>query len=109
MAGVQNIIIEQGSRYDRDIKLKDGSGNYIVLTGKTFQSQIRKRADSSTILASFVFTVVDSTTVNMVLTSSVTAGLDFDTGVYDVEVTHSVDNTERFLEGSVTLSPNVTR
>ena len=111
-AATSNITIEQGATYRRQLTIKDSAGAALNLTGATFAGQIRESADSVEAVAAFVFAITSPATlgkVDMSLTSTVTAALPGNLdGVYDITLTQSGE-VIRLLQGSVEVSPGVTR
>ena len=110
MAATHNITIDQGATFSLPLVFKDASNVAINLTDVTFAAQIRPSADSKTILASFTVTKDPLTTGRAVLslTDEQTGALTFGTAVYDLLGTKAGVKT-RYIQGTVTLSPQVTR
>ncbi len=114
-AGSMDFCIEQGIDFSKDITWKDANGAYIVTSGYTAQMQVRVRRNSSSFLlelstANGRITVTGASGLfALSLTDDETRALSFDTGVYDFEVTSAAGIVYRLLEGSVSLSKEVTR
>lgn len=119
-AGTHNIIVEQGADFELNMTIKDSAGDAIDLTDHVFRGQIRKKASSSEIVASFSF-VIDSPETGIVLAKiSNTATAAMETGVqkdhvktssfyvYDIESEISGVVT-RWIEGTAELTPEVTK
>lgn len=114
-AAVYDITIEQGADFFINLTYKDDTGSPIDLTGYSARMQVREDYSSATAL-------VDATTGNGDITlggvsgsidihipASVTGALNFDTGKYDIEIVDASGVVTRLLQGSVVLSPEVTR
>lgn len=89
-------------------------GQIVDLTGYTARMQIRLNKSASATIIELTTEngriVIDGTNglITATLVSSDTAALDFNRGVYDLEIITG-STVERLLEGNVTLSKEVTR
>lgn len=116
MAGNWTLQIEQGATFDTTLTWKDSAGTPINLTGYSARAQVRSMHTSAT-------PIVDMTvgngrltlggaagTIRILLSDADTAALPapFD-GVWDLELESGAGVTTRLLEGSATVSPEVTR
>jgi glycine cleavage system H lipoate-binding protein len=110
MAAKANITIDQGSTFSTYLVLTDSSGIVIDLTGYTVYSQIRKWYTSST-ATTFDISIANATTgtVLLSLTANATANLAAGKYVYDVESHDTANQIARIIEGSITVTPEVTR
>ncbi len=115
-SATHDIIVEQGSVFELFFEYRDCEDVLIDLTGYTAQMQIREAKDSPTYLVE----VTESSgitlggaagTVLIRISASVTDALDFNKGVYDVELSEAGDDTltRRVLEGKVKFSEQVTK
>lgn len=109
-AGKLNLYIEQGASWARTLTITD-NGSPKNLTGHTFRGQIRRKVTDVDPQESFNFSIVSAVagTVNMSLSATETASIDAVNGVYDVEMVSPDLSVTRILEGTVFVSPNVTR
>lgn len=115
-AGKQTIYVKQGSDWSASFQIKDANGLVVSLAGSSFQGQVRKTKQSSTVAASFVF-AVNGNTVTYSLPKStsqiMTAGeSDSDPDskyVYDIEWIKPDSSVDRIQEGVLILSREVTR
>lgn len=112
MAAITNLLIEQGANFSSTITLFNDDDTVFNLTGYTAAGQIRKSYSSSS--ASATFTILFSADrsegqITLSLTSTQTAAVEEGRYVYDIEVTSSDSVVTRVLQGTVTVSPNVTR
>lgn len=111
-AGKYNILIQQGADYIQPITIRDSTTNVpINLTGAVIAGQVREDYTSTTALVSFTVENTDLPNGKFTLTipSSATTTLNFQTGVYDVEVLYPSGQKDRLLQGSVVFSPEVTK
>lgn len=124
-AGRYSFTIEQGSTLNLELQYKDASGNPIDLTDYSGRMQIRPSTSSPTVYISLSSSLqADGTGLNfsgsngttppssgsigVYISAASSSMLNFDTGVYDLEIT-SGSFVSRILEGQVKLSLNVTR
>ena len=122
-AGKYDLNIEQGTTFNAQFtwRVDDGSdppsGPIVDLTGATARMQIRQSPSA-------VNYYVELTTENgritlspgqadpnvtLFISSIDTAKLNFQTGVYDLEIVTADGNVTRLLKGNVTLDREVTR
>jgi glycine cleavage system H lipoate-binding protein len=110
MAAKVNITIDQGSTFSTYLVLTDSSGTVLDLTGYSVYSQIRKWYTSSTATV-FDIAIANATTgtILLSLTANTTANLAAGKYVYDVESHDTANQVARIIEGSITVTPEVTR
>ena len=110
MAAKANITIDQGSTFSTYLVLTDSSGIVIDLTGYTVYSQIRKWYTSST-ATTFDITIAnaDTGTILLHLSANATANLASGKYVYDIESHDAANNIARIIEGSISVTPEVTK
>lgn len=115
-AGQHDITIEQGATFKLDVTWKTGSPAAAVnLTGYTARMQVRRSHKAESALLTF-------TTENGAITLGGAAGTIAVRGlatltddvpakpcVYDLELVSGAGEVTRLLEGSVTVTPEVTR
>jgi hypothetical protein len=122
---VQDIEIYRGdafsfffrvAMYDPVTKAKTG---YEDLSGWTGVAQIRASRDAASPLASFVVTFANQAsytggvllTLSSTTTSALNLGNNIDSGVigsWDVQLTNTLGEPNTFIQGSVTLTKDVT-
>jgi hypothetical protein len=124
-AGRYSFVIEQGATLNLELQYKDSTGTPINLTGCGGKMQIRQSTTSPTAYITLSSSLAaDGTGLNFsgsngttpptsgsigVYISAISSSLlDFNTGVYDLEIT-SGSFVTRILEGQIKLSLNVTR
>jgi len=111
-----NLKLDQGATNRKLVTWKTGSpATPVDLTGATAHAQVRANATSADVLidlsseeGSIVLGGIDGT-VELVFSPLDTIGVTWRTAVYDVEITFLNGDVRRLLEGTVTLSPEVTR
>jgi hypothetical protein len=124
-AGKYNMTCEQGSTFRRSIYIEqpdlveDPTGQTFEdfdLTGYTARMQVRRTIDSDSFLLELTttngaLTINPSIAINEIyidVSASVTASVST-SGVYDIEIIDDGGVVSRILEGTFTVSPEVTR
>jgi hypothetical protein len=118
-AGTKNIVIEQGSTFSMKMTFTDSVNAPIDVSSWTFKGQIKESASSTTTTADFSFANSSNTNDKVVtLSPLITAGIPAaaSTGAtkknkiyaYDIEATKGDGTVVRILQGTATLSPEVT-
>jgi hypothetical protein len=120
IAGIYNMLIEQGTTFVRsfNIQYPDPEDPEVYLnydlTGYTARMQIRRTIDSSTAIVTCTtengrISIDDENgVVTVSMTDEVTSAITT-SGVYDLEIEDASGNVSRVVQGTVTLSPEVTR
>jgi hypothetical protein len=114
-----------GNRYDLEIKQgatlsltatwKDSSGTAVNLTGYTARLQVRATYDSSSTILSLTSSAGITLggaagTIAITASATTTAALTAPwSGVYDLELVSGGGEVTRLLEGTATVSPEVSR
>ncbi len=113
-----DLLIEQGATWTHTLIINQGSGEAAPpanLTGYTARMQIRAEVESASALIDLTIAngriVITPAEGKIALTISAadTAALDFDVGVYDLELVSPTGHVDRVVQGKVTLSREVTR
>ena len=112
-AAQYNIIIEQGATWRLSLTWKDSAGAPIDLTGYTARMQVRQAygaADALLSLSNGTGITLGPSAGVITLTASATqtAAIAARNGVYDLEMVAPDGTVTRLLQGSVTISPEVT-
>tara|TARA_R110000822_G_scaffold7323_2_gene30016 strand:- start:169 stop:519 length:351 start_codon:yes stop_codon:yes gene_type:complete len=110
MAIKANIIIDQGADYSAVIDVKNTNGTVKDLTGFTAAAQMRKNYAQST--PSGTFACTDNNTggqITITMSNAVTGALEPGRYLYDVEIADGAPNITRVVEGTVTVTPGMTR
>lgn len=127
-AGVYNMAVDQGATYIRTFTwyacscgcesscgCGTSSSTPVDLTGFTADMQIRQTVQSATILYQASTTngaiVLGGAlgTITLTIPASATTGFTWNKGVYDLNLTSSGGIVTRLLQGTVVVSPEVTR
>ena len=124
-AGRYSFVIEQGATLSLELQYKDSTGTPINLKGCGGKMQIRQSTTSPTAYITLSSSLAadgtglnfsgsngstppSSGSIGVYISAESSSMLNFDTGVYDLEIT-SGSFVTRILEGQVKLSLNVTR
>ena len=110
MSGYLDLTINQGATFKRDVTIADADNTPVNISGNTFRGQIRRRASSEDILATFTCTVTDATggKLSINLTDAQTSAIPAGHWVYDIEWVNG-DDVARLLEGGAITTAEVTR
>jgi len=117
LAGTWDLIIDQGTTFERYFRWEDSSGTARDISSYTFHMKIRKTHDDSVVIATteggsptIVISQPGATgVIKVLMTAANTAALDFVRGVYDIEAMYSGGNPlYRIVQGNVTLRKEVT-
>lgn len=109
-----HLVIQQGATFQRTVTWKDENGAAINLTGYTARLQIRETADATSTLVS----LTDSSgivlggsagTIAITISATATAAFTWTRAVYDLELVTAGGIVTRLLEGSVSVTPEVSR
>lgn len=110
------LTVKQGATFRRGLTWKTGVPPAPVdLTGYTARMQIREEVTSTDVLATLTTENNGITlggaagTIVLYLSPTATADFDWESGVYDIEMIAPNDDVIRLVEGSVIVSPEVTR
>lgn len=104
-------IGEQGTTWTLYIHLTDEDQNNIDLTNYKVRSHIRKKYDDPTPTAVFECSIIQPTEgkIQLYLPPSVTKTIQKGTYYMDVEIESPEGIVLRILEGTLTISPEVTK
>ena len=110
MATYANIVIDQGADFEATISLEDENQDPFDLSGYNVTGQVRRTYKSATAY-DFTVDVADAGNgqVTISMTAAETAAIKSGRYVYDVKATSSGGAVTRALEGSVEVTPSVTR
>ena len=120
IAGTYNIYCEQGATFTRvlTVLVPDEVDPEITtpydLSNHTARMQVRRTIDSSTRMVELTtqnggLTIDDGVgSITIEMSNDVTASLT-SSGVYDLEIIDDSGNVSRVVQGTFTLSPEVTR
>jgi len=108
-AGTYNLTVEQGVDLTLQVSVQDGTGATYSLTGSTAAAQIRDDYNGN-LLASFNVTTATGVAgrVDLLLSAATASALPLSGGRWDLLLTTSGGTKVRLLNGSVTISGEVT-
>ena len=102
--------VEQGADYQLDVTVNDvDTGLPYSLVGATAAAQIRETVAA---VGNFAFTcTIDEATsvITVAMLAADTANIDIEEGFWDLELTEADTTVTRLLQGTVDISPEVTR
>lgn len=111
-----NLTIYQGADFSQLFTfLQESGGDPVDLTNFSARMQIRQRVNAASPIIELTSAngriVLGGTagTVTLTLNATETAQLPDTQGVYDLEIVAGENNADRYLEGTVTIKPEVTR
>jgi len=110
-AGTYNLTIDQGSDFALDLVIKQ-SGSALDLSNYSGRAQLRTSVDASSVSATFTVTKTNASggALKMELQAATSSALSAGQYVYDLEIYTSGDSTvKRILQGTATITPEVTR
>lgn len=120
-AGKYNLTIEQGTTINLTLLYKDSGSNPIDLTGYSAKMQIKSTyADknprtfltlSSSLNADNTGLTLGGTSgsINIYVSAASSSAINFDSAIYDLEITSATGVVTRILEGNAKLNREVTR
>lgn len=108
---VYNISINQGESYNLDASLISSSGTNVNLNGYSIRGQVRYSYGSTGILLDLEPQITNyaSGLINISLLPIETAALPITVAVYDIESYSGESVVNRVLNGTFSISPEVTR
>lgn len=105
-----NLAVEQGSTFRRSIPVLDDTGVPLNVTGWSARGQIRLTHRDRTVAYDLgPHLEVAGTNVELVIPAEDSSLWTWRWAVYDVEVVDLIGNPTRLIQGSVSVSPEVTR
>lgn len=114
-AGKYDLVIEQGSTFERKLYWKDEDGNAIDLTSYSAIMDIRDKKDDANVIITLstgnnrITLGGAAGTIILTIADADTDDLDFDWAFYDLELKNSSNKKVRLIQGRVKLSKEVTR
>lgn len=110
MAYIANLYVEAGATFTRSVTYTNADGSLFDLTGYSAELQVRETAASATAAITVEPTIdVETATITWTFTATETSSLTASKYVYAMELTHIDGSVIRFIEGDVTVSPEVVR
>lgn len=114
-----NLVIEQGATFDQTFTWMSGASREtavpVDLTGCKARAQIRAEIDSPDVLLELttengrILLGGPAGTIRLLVGAADTAAIDWDAGVYDLEVEFPNGHVVRRMAGCVRVSKEVTR
>lgn len=114
-AAVYDFVLEQGTTFRKQLTYTDSAGVAVDLTGYSARMQLRTKITDANIIilldnANGRITITPTTgVIDLFISDTDTASLTFKTAAYDLEVIAPNGDVTRLLEGTITLSKEVTR
>lgn len=112
MAAYVELYIDQGANFRNVININDDTtGLPANIAGYTITSQMRRSYISANASANITCNISNSANgeVTLTLDANTTANLREGKYVFDVKAVDPTSFTSRFLEGIITITPQVTR
>jgi len=110
MATIANLVIDQGSDYSSQIYLSNADGQPLDLTGYFIAAQARRTYKSNTAYNFICQILIENEgLISISLSNGTTSTMKSGRYVYDVELTSPAGVKTRALEGTVEITPEVTR
>jgi hypothetical protein len=109
------FTIYQGATFRKRLTWTAPAGTAIDLTGCTARMQVRSEVDSPTALLSLTTENGGITlggvlgTIDLYVSDEATGAIAWEGGVWDLEIVHPGGEVTRLAQGSVSVSPEVTR
>lgn len=109
------LTIYQGATFKRRLRWMDATRQPIDLTGCTARMQVREEIESPTVLLGLttenarIALGSAAGTIDLTIAATDTAALTWAAGVWDLEIVHPGGAVTRLAQGSVVVSPEVTR
>lgn len=108
-----DLVIEQGSTYNKRVQWNDAAGTAVNITGYTAFLEIKNtKEDADALISLAVGTGITLTTptsgiLDIAMTATQTAAFDFDRAVYDLVMVNG-STKYRLMEGNAVLIRRVT-
>lgn len=115
MATELNLTIDQGSPFTKRIRILNENGSNYDLTGHTAKMQLRQYVGNPDVSLELTtensFLVIDiaANSVDIVISHLATSTLTYSTYVYDLEIINPQGVPKRVIQGSISVSFEVTR
>jgi hypothetical protein len=112
--GLLNLTFSQGATWKLAMTYTDGAGAPINLTNYTARMQARPSYESDTTVLNLTngtgITLGGTAgTIDLLVAATATAAIDADQYVYDLEVVSASSEVTRVVQGTLIVTPEVTR
>lgn len=110
MATISNLYIDQGSDFSVIVTLTNQDGTPLDLGAFVVKSQFRKSYQSS-IAVNFEVSIYNEAAgkIKLKLPADVSSSIQAGRYLYDVEVSNTLGEKRRALEGIIVITPEITR
>jgi hypothetical protein len=116
MSANYDFSIDQGTNHSFEILYKNADGSVFDFTAFTAKLQVRKTVSAVDVLIELVSPTdlilnnsLGKITVNFLPSHTIPLANTIQKLVYDLEINNGVTNVIRIIQGTLTLSPEVTR
>jgi len=109
-AGTYNFTFEQGATFSRQLTVQD-NGAAMNLTNYSARMQLRSSVESTTVALAVTCAITGATDGIVTVSNTATETMAVDAGiyVYDLEIESSSGVVTRLMQGTATITANVTR
>ena len=109
-AGTYNFTFEQGATFSRQLTVQD-NGTAMNLTNYSARMQLRSSVESTTVSLAVTCTITAASDgiLSVSNTAAETMAVDAGIYVYDLEIESSIGVVTRLMQGTATITANVTR
>lgn len=109
-AGTYNFTFEQGATFSRQLTVQD-NGSAMDLTNYSARMQLRSSVESTTVALTVTCAITNATSGILTVSNTATETMGVDAGiyVYDLEIESSAGVVTRLMQGTATITANVTR
>lgn len=110
-----NLTIYQGATFRKHFKLQNPDKTFVDLTGCLARMQVRAEIESPIVLLELTTENGGITlggvagTIDLYLNDVTTAAIQWESGVYDLEIVHPSADVTRLIMGGVSVSLESTR
>lgn len=108
MATKINLVMDQGSDFEVEFTFTDSDGEAPDLSAHTGRAQMRLMYNAN-VAYPFGVSTASGGKATLVMSSANTTIIPSNTYVYDVEVVSTGNVVTRVVEGTITVTPEVTR
>ena len=112
MAAYVELYVDQGTTFNNIINVTDDLTNdYINVSGYTVRSQLRRSYYSANASANINCSITDAPNgeITLSMTAGTTANIKGGRYLFDVETTDVSNTKTRILEGTLTITPRITK
>jgi hypothetical protein len=109
-AGTYNFTFEQGATFSRQLTVQD-NGAAMNLTGYSARMQLRSSVESTTVALTVTCSITGPSDGIVTVSNTAAETMSVDAGiyVYDLEIESGTGVVTRLMQGTATITANVTR